>query len=797
MSSEGARIIIADDERIVAADLRKRMIALGNSVVAVVGTGEDAVRATLDLRPDLVLMDVQMDGAFDGITAAQKIKAQMDVPIVFVTSFSDKETLRRAKETGPFGYVLKPFDERELAATVEMALFRHTMDQKLRRSEELYRTLIENTGEGIVFADLEERFTFANPSAELIFGVPPGGLVGRCIGEFTAPDGFAAIQAQTQLRREGVRGSYMVDIMRPDGTGRTILITATPQFDDDGGLTGTFGIFRDITQHRRTEEEMRRQATELRSAKDAAEAANRAKAYFLAAMSHEIRTPMNGVIGMTSLLLETPLSEEQREYAETIRTSGESLLAIINDILDFSKIESGKVELDREPFSPLGCIEEALELFASRAAEKGLELMCQVDPGVPRLVEGDAHRMRQVLVNLIGNSIKFTERGEVLVTAVAQGTDDDGAEILVAVRDTGIGMDPEAQARVFAPFTQAASLIARRYGGTGLGLAISKRLIELMGGRIWLESEEGKGTTFFCTIKTPVVETGDGPQEQVWAAVAGKRVLIVDDNETQAALLRHACEHEGMLVDTRYRADEALGLLGRGEAFDCVVVDMYMPDVDGITFAHRTRALAAGRTLPLILLAPGSTLTARSEDIARLFAGWCMKPVKRSHLLNALAASLGGARTPSRSPGAGILDPTLADRMPLRILVAEDNPVNQALTLAILKKMGYHADLAADGGEVLDAVGQRTYDLILMDIQMPVLDGLEATRRIAGMFSHGRRPVIVAVTANALQGDRERYLAAGMDDYLPKPIKLEEMRAMLERHAPLASERGPRRDFVA
>ncbi len=855
-SSEGARIIIADDERIVAADLQRRMAALGNTVVAVVGTGEDAVRAALTLRPDLILMDIRMEGAYDGIVAAQKIKAEMDVPIVFVTSFSDKETLHRARETGPFGYVLKPFEERELAATVEMALFRHSMDQKLRRSEHLYRTLIENTGEGIVFADLDERFTFANPTAEAIFGVGPGGLQGRCIDEFTTPDVFSSIQAQTRLRRTGNRGAYTVEITRADGECRTILITGTPQIDDAGTLTGTFGIFRDITEghraeealreseqrfrelfddapvgyheidsrgmivrvnttelrmlgyaaedmlghpiwefvadheasrravaakllgigavrqayerefirkdgtllpvlledsvqrnpdgqitrvrsaiqditeRRRAEEELRRNTEELRKAKDAAEQASRTKADFLAAMSHEIRTPMNGVIGMTNLLLETPLSDEQREYADTIRISGEALLAILNEILDFSKIESGIIDLEQEPFSPLGCIEEAIDLFATRAGEKGLELICQVDPGVPELVVGDVARVRQVLVNIIGNAIKFTERGEVLVTAVAQGTGDSGAEILVAVKDTGIGMDEVAQSRVFMAFTQAESSIARRFGGTGLGLAISKRLVELMGGRIWLESNEGEGTTFFFTLKTLLPDTVSPPDATLKEGFAGKKVLVVDDNATHAGALRVICEQQGMIVEVLSGAERALARIGGGEAFALALVDMYMPEIDGIEFARRVRAHEKGRTLPLVLLAPATTLANRGEELGALFAGWGMKPIKRAQLLKLMASAMGGRRAPVRAPKARILDPGLAERLPMRILLAEDNAVNQALTLAILRRMGYKADLAADGQAVLDALERQPYDLIFMDVQMPVMDGLEATRQI-------------------------------------------------------------------
>ena len=915
-SPENARVIIADDERIVAADLRKRMMGLGCTVVAVVGSGEDAVRAALDQHPDLVLLDIGMEGAFDGITAAEKIRAEVDIPVIFVTSYSDKETLRRAKEIGPFGYILKPFDERELATTVEMALFRHHMDQKLRRSEQLYRTLIENTGEGIVFADLDERFTFVNPSAERIFGVEPGTLRGRCFSEFTSPEVFATIREQTQTRHAGSRNSYNVEFTRADGEQRTLLITGTPQFDDRGRLTGTFGIFRDITETRlaeealrvseqrfrelyddapvgyheidrngiitrvnktelamlgytreemlgqpvwqfvadsaasrraiirkveakaaplepyertflkkdhspisvliedrlqmdsaggvvglrstmqditerkRSEVELRLYAEELRVAKDAAEAASRAKENFLAAMSHEIRTPMNGVIGMTSLLLETSLTDEQHEFAETIRSSGESLLAILNEILDFSKIESGKTDLEQLPFSPLACIEEALDLFSRKASEKSIELMCQVDPGVPESVIGDETRVRQILANLVGNAVKFTERGEILVTAVANSVDQGFVELLITVKDTGIGISPEALKALFEPFTQADVSISRRFGGTGLGLAICKRLVELMDGRIWVESTEGAGSVFYITLRAPVDESAPGASTGPDVHLSGKRVLILDDNETNGMLLARCCESGGMVTHQCRHAKEALSFLASGAAVDVALVDLFMPDMDGVEFARQVRANGKGKTFPMILLSSGSKAGVQNEELGSLFSGQALKPVKRSQLKKLMKSAVGGGKIPVRNPNALRLDTTMASRLPMRILLAEDNPINQALALAILKRMGYRADLAADGQEVLDALERQPYDLIFMDVQMPVMDGLEATRRIIASVPEEHRPRIIAITANVMQGDKERCLEAGMDDYISKPIKLDEVQAIIEKFGVAAAARA-------
>ncbi|MBK7257469.1 MAG: response regulator [Ignavibacteriae bacterium] len=913
MTPENARVIIADDERIVAADLRKRMLALGCSVVAVVGSGVDAYHAAIEHRPDLLLMDIGMDGEYDGITAAEKIRAEVDVPVIFVTSYSDKETLHRAKQIGPFGYVLKPFDERELATTVEMALYRHHAEQKLRASEELYRTLIENTGEGIVFVDLDERFTFVNPAAETIFGVEEGTLKGRCIGEFTTPEVFASIREQTRIRGTGIRSTYNIMIRRPDSKHRTLLVTATPQFDGRGVLAGAFGIFRDITEDReaeeavraseqrfrdlyddapvgyheidrngiftrvnrteqamlgyseeemlgrpvwdfladpetsrkavarkmngeaapkepyervfrrsngsevpvlvedrvqldsagnvigirstmqditerkQSEEELRLYAEQLRLAKDEAEEAGRAKASFLAAMSHEIRTPMNGVIGMTSLLLETGLTEEQREYAETIRNSGESLLGILNEILDFSKVESGRIDLEREPFSLHSCIEEVLDLFAGKAAEKNIELIGSVDPTVPEVLMGDASRVRQVLANLVGNAVKFTQQGEVAVNAVGRLTDGDRVELLVSVKDTGIGIAESARHRLFQPFSQADRSVNRKYGGTGLGLAISKRLVELMEGRIWVESTEGLGATFFFALCVPVAAVA--PKEKA----DGKRpagptdIMIVDDNTTVTALLQRVCESEGMRVRAFTDPARALATLAAGGHVDVLLVDAVMPQMSGIEFARHVRTLATGASLPMVLMATGAGMV--REDVVGLFAGQTLKPVKPAQILKAIRLAPGGPPQQIRAVGSTVLDKTLALRLPLRILVAEDNPVNQALALAILRKMGYRADVAADGQEAIDALERQQYDLIFMDVQMPVMDGLRATRIIRERYTGDDRPQIVALTANVMANDREACMASGMDDFLSKPIRLEEVRSIVEKYGTLLLSR--------
>ena len=643
----------------------------------------------------------------------------------------------------------------ELRRTSAQALKnQHAADYSARR----YRVLYDGMREGLIAFDAAGTIISANNACASILGLPSGELLDCQIGTVlpAAAPGHLAAAVDRQLTEQGFSAPFEIEYSRPDGADIWAELRLYRVREEAGGQLVTWCYLRNITERVVRERE-------IVIARDQADAANRAKSQFLANMSHEIRTPLNGVLGMAGLLADTQLTAEQSEYVDTIRVSGDALLSVINDILDYSKIESGRMELEVMPLEPVRVVEESIEILGEHARAKRLELVAEVDDAVPAWVRGDFARLRQVLVNLVGNAVKFTQHGEVLVRVhiTANGW------LAFAITDTGIGIPAQQLATLFEAFTQADASTTRRYGGTGLGLAISKRLVEFMGGELSVTSEAGRGSTFAFAVPLSVCEAPATIAAAPPAVdLAGRRILIVDDNATNLRILRRQLERWGAVPVVVADGAAALEMLAGDSSFHAAVLDYHMPEMDGVMLARRIRALAP--SLPLILLS--SSMYRRAEEAeAGLFATQLLKPVRQQNLREALAAVLGVEAAAARRAGAQPSAAAPAASVRLRVLVVDDVAVNRQLAQALLRKLGHESDATDTGLDGVERTCAGIYDVVLMDIQMPDVDGMEATRRIRQRLGT-TAPRIVAMTAYSLPGDRERCLAAGMDGYLAKPI---------------------------
>jgi PAS domain S-box-containing protein len=828
------RVLLAEDnvvnQQVALANLRK----LGyNAEVAV--NGIEVLFALERERYDIILMDCQMPD-MDGYEVTKEIRrrerSNHRTWIIAMTANAMVGDRKKCLTAGMDDYISKPLRRAELRAALERraarpgspvdddavlnfiengeselvelmvgvptsitdtppalgkssaADLRWDVTERQRTTaalageRQLFSTVMDSLPDNIWFKDRDSRFVAANRAMLSWTGFKnQSEIIGKTDQDiFTGEHANAALADEQRII---ATGQPIVGVEEketwPDGHETWVSTTKVPWRDGSGGLLGIFGSSRDITARKLSEKN-------LKMANEAAEKSGRAKSEFLANISHEIRTPMNGVIGMTGMLLDSNLNPEQREFAETIRTTSDNLLKIINDIMDFSKIEAGELAFDILDFDLIEIVEGTLDMLAERAQGKEIELAGTIEPGTPKRLRGDPGRLRQILTNLIGNAIKFTEKGEAVVRVCKERETETYVVLRFEVQDTGIGISPEAQARLFQPFNQADGSFTRKYGGTGLGLALVKELVEMMQGQIGVESQQEKGSTFWFTAQLEKQTSAVNAPERSFHDLFNFQVLVVDDNATNREILRRQILAWRMRANSAASGAEALKLL-RAAAIECkpydlVLVDVQMPEMNGLTLARAIEDDPAIAGTRFILLTEFGKQISPEGPRAAGITDSCFKPVRQSRLFDCLANALLGPSTALHTLAKALVEPALRKEQ-IRVLVADDNTVNQRVTFGQLKKLGYNADIVADGVAVLKALDRTHYDIVLMDCQMPEMDGYEATQRIRARIGNFPQPHIIAMTAHAMHGDREKCLAAGMNNYISKPVQLETLAAAL------------------
>ncbi len=775
-------ILIVEDEIIIATDIASVLEQFGYSVAGIVASGEEALSKVEDLHPDLILMDIKLKGILDGISTCIKIRQRLNIPVIYLTAYAGENILKNIKKSGAYGYILKPFNENELRGAIEVAIYKHDIERKIEASEEKYRTLTGNINLGIYRSTpgLSGEFIEVNPAMVDLLGYRnKEDLLSKKVSDmYYKPNGRQRVIRK--LRKYGSVKHEELVLKKKNGDQILVSLTAVAVRDETGKVIHFDGVLEDITQRKRAE-------NDLCEAKEMAEAANKAKSEFLANMSHEIRTPMNGVIGMTELALNTDITPLQEEYLTTVKNSAESLMRIINDILDFSKIEAGKFDLEKIDFNLRESLSHSLNPLAFRAHEKGLELICHIHPNVPDTLIGDPGRLRQIVINLVGNALKFTNRGEIVLEIKMKSIRQNIAKLSFSVTDTGIGIPEDKQQLIFGSFVQADGSSTRQHGGTGLGLTISAQLVSLMGGQIKIESKMGRGSKFYFDVQ---LELQKKLTESITAIATedliGLHALVVDDNATNRRIMDELLSGWKLKVSQAESGVSALKTIKRmameNKFPDLLIVDAQMPKMDGFEFVEKLKTISKNSKPAVIIMSSSG----QRGDAARCrqmgITGYLPKPVMQKDLLKAIRIVLGLVKSEQKSNILITRHTIRESENKLHILIVEDNLITQKLAVKMLEIRGFTTKVASHGKDALRLFKDERFDLILMDVQMPVMDGLIATAEIRKLeMKTGTHIPIIAMTAHAMDGDRERFLAAGMDAYMSKPFNPEEFFTIIDQ----------------